>query len=97
MSSGRTAGTIWKFPIEWGDTVVKMPKGAAIIHAAMQGTEPCIWAVVAPDAEPEDRVIVLYETGHDMLPQGQHVHIGSFLVDEDKLVFHVFEIVSAWP
>lgn len=49
--------TIWKFELETtGNQTLKMPIGAEILSVQTQFDKPCLWALVEPNAEKEDRV-----------------------------------------
>lgn len=84
--------TIWKFPLPVGDTVtVKMPRGARVLHVAVQGRaeQPTIWAVVDPGEPMFERAFAVRGTGHDLGVVGDYV--GTFMLLGGTLVFHVFE------
>jgi hypothetical protein len=83
--------TIWKFTLP-ADlySVVKMPKGAAILSVQEQFDDFMAWAVVDPDAEWEERTILLLGTGHPM-PDGRWDHISTFQMSGGNYVFHAFE------
>jgi hypothetical protein len=85
--------TIWKFPLEVGLTHLAMPLRSEIIHLAVQDGQPCLWAVVEPDAPRVTRSFVTAGTGH---PVGQEIglgnHVGTYLLLDGRFVGHVFEI-----
>jgi len=85
------ARTIWKFPLLVTDShIVKMPSGARILRAAMQGATLCVWALVDPDMPEEPRRVQIYGTGYRM-PDDPGRYIDTFMVDDGRLVFHAFE------
>ena len=61
---------VWKFPLQPGSpSVVRMPRGATVIHVGHDGdTAPVLWAI-ASNAPIVDREFWVYGTGHD-LPSG---------------------------
>lgn len=82
--------TIWKFPVK-PDATIAMPVGAKILSVAMQGDQPCIWAMVDPDAPKEHRRFKTIPTGSDFDPEGL-TYLGSFHGVEGWMVFHLFEV-----
>ncbi len=80
--------TIWKFTLHPG-FAVSMPVGAEVLHAAGQGDEVCIWALVDPTAPKERRRFDVYGTGHPM-PADPGRYVGTAHLS-GPLVFHVFE------
>jgi hypothetical protein len=93
--------TIYKYPFKIDDhVVVKMPKGASILLTGIQKIEnPCFWAIVDSEAEQEDRHFRIFGTGHPfdlekVIPYENVVYqyLGSLLMYNDSLVFHVFEV-----
>jgi len=84
--------TIWKFPFEVTDTLrLSMPDGASIIHVGVQKGQPCIWAIVDPEAYVVPFTFYLRGTGHSLTGE-EGVHIGSFQMYQGDLVFHLFEV-----
>lgn len=83
--------TIWKFPLQINDNVaVTMPKGAKVLCVQMQGSKPCLWAVVDSEAETETRRFFIRGTGHPM-PESFERYIGTVQMADGALIFHVFE------
>ena len=84
--------TIWKFPVTVEDEFsVPMPPGAKVLSVHMQHGEPCMWAIVNSDSEVrETRHFCVRGTGHRLTGvEGRFV--GTFLMREGALVFHLFE------
>lgn len=85
--------TIYKYELRMDDTAsIKMPEGAKILCVKTQNGNPCIWALVDTEVQGEYRSFVIFGTGHDVENEGEY--IGTFLIDSDSLVFHVFEVQS---
>lgn len=86
--------SVWKFPlgVRLDDKAaeVTMPAGAAIVHFALQGGEPTVWAQVDSDEAPEVRRFRIFGTGHP-LPRGSR-HVGTY--GDGPFVWHVFEMVG---
>ncbi len=91
--------TIWKFdvPIE-GIFEIEMPINAKILHVGVQSGKPEIWAQVDTAEKRDKRHFVMFGTGHEMDKVVENLdlqYLGSFLIAEDTLVFHLFEAVDA--
>lgn len=85
-------GTIWKFPVPVADEFsIKMPHGAELLMVAPQDDQVCLWARVRPANMIQKRHFILRGTGHPI--DFDSKHIGSFLLRNGTLVFHLFEIV----
>ncbi len=80
---------IYKYEISPLHSVIEMPVGAEILTVKTQNGNPFLWALVDPDNPPEDRYLVIFGTGHEVVTQGKY--LGTFLIQNDSLVFHVFE------
>lgn len=88
--------TIWKFEIKTDKGNIEMPKDAEILSIQEQNNKPCIWALVNPDNETEERYFELFGTGHDV-PCGMGIErnfIGTFQLSGGVFVFHVFERIN---
>lgn len=84
--------TIYKYPLKVTDwQFVTMPENAKILCVQMQYGEPCLWAMVDPDAVPKMRKIHIFGTGHPISSDLNLTHIDTFQMHEGALVFHVFE------
>jgi hypothetical protein len=62
----------------------------------MQAGQPCLWAVVNPDAQLHDTTIQIVGTGHQVPDDVPLIgYIGTFQMAAGALVWHVFEIPGA--
>lgn len=85
--------TIWKFPIPVTDDIeIEMPAGAEVLHVAEQAGQVCLWALVRPDAPVERRRFRLAGTGHAVTTDVRRRHVGTVLLHDGALVFHLFEL-----
>jgi len=86
--------TIWKYPIPITDYFeIEMPKGAKILSFQIQRDKPQIWALVDSFVEKEKRHFRLAGTGHNLeLSILNTQYIGTALMLEDNLVWHLFEM-----
>lgn len=83
--------TVYKYPLPLGDVVeVEMPAGAQILTVQTQHGQPCIWAMVTPDAPPVVRRFRVAGTGHDLGEVG--AYLGTFQLLEGAFIGHVFEM-----
>lgn len=85
--------TIWKFPLPLMDfPAVTMPANAEILAAQMQGSAPCLWALVDPDAPMETRLFAIVGTGH---PATDRVLFENYIatVQDGPFVWHIFEVL----
>lgn len=89
------AETVWKFPLVMSDSIsVDLPEGAVILYLAVQfGRDLCLWARVNPKAPKERRWFKMRGTGH-VVGADCGKHVGSFMLRDGELVFHVFEAAS---
>lgn len=80
---------IHKYPITEGFMRRVSIKGVVkVLHVAAQNGTPCIWV----EFEENDNVVRSYQ----VLPTGGYPeagarHVGSFLMDDGDLVWHVYE------
>jgi hypothetical protein len=65
-----------------------MPKGSEILDAQIQGDTLCLWAIVNPIEEEEDRKIHIVGTGN-LFPEIECCYLGT--VQDGNFVWHVFE------
>jgi hypothetical protein len=99
--------TVWKFRLQGTNAGrIMMPKGARALHVAMQNGEPFLWALVdTSQTSQEERRFEVYGTGQPMAdlddtdspyPFAREVrHIGTFMMHDGRLVFHVFERINS--
>ncbi len=88
--------TVYKYevPLE-DDFVLWLPTGAQLLSFQAQYDNPCLWALVDPDARTEKRGFRLAGTGHkiDLDPAALRF-VGSAQFQGGALVFHLFEVLS---
>ena len=80
--------TIWKYTLNPA-TSIEMPIGSQLLSVHEQKSEICLWALVDPERDMEVRHFRVFGTGHK-IPDKQ-AFIGSGLLNNGSLVFHVFE------
>lgn len=86
------ARTIYKFGLDLTDTqIIQMPKGAKALSVQMQFGNPALWVELDPEADIEDRVVIIHGTGHDLWTAANASNfVGTIQTDGGRLVFHVF-------
>jgi hypothetical protein len=86
------SATVWKFPLQVTDhQKVEMPRGASILYIAAQFEQPCIWALCNTTAPKVWRTFATVGTGHPAPELNEGRHVGSYMLRNGNLVFHVFE------
>lgn len=92
--------TIWKYKLKVTDEqIIKMPLLAEILTVQGQGDDICLWALVNPEAEKEDRTILVFGTGNP-IPKTFEYHINAFYIGTAQmyngaLVWHIFEKIKS--
>ena len=83
---------VWKHVIPDAGFVFKvsLPEGAEIIHVGYLHPNAFFWAWVDPNAPLWDREFIVMATGI-ALPEGKFKHQGSFIIDRDATIWHLFE------
>lgn len=86
--------TIHKFPLEITDVqTINIEPNASLLSVAFQRDTLCVWAEVADDrAYAHPRNIWIVGTGNPM-PDADLHFIGTVLMEEVGLVWHVYEEV----
>ena len=83
-----TMKTIWKVAITpFGS--VQLPAGAHLLSVAVQADRPYAWALVDPKRPLHSYRLHVFGTGHQVTDNPGRF-LGTFLLPEDGLVFHVF-------
>jgi hypothetical protein len=84
---------IFKYPLVIHRLVeVPIPKDARILKIDAQYDQPCLWALVDTDNEPETRSFIIQGTGWAFdKPLDDLTYIDSFQMSGGQFVWHVFE------
>jgi hypothetical protein len=85
---------IWKYRLEvTGWQSITMPKGSEILTVQVQDGEPCLWALVDPDAGTEERFIEMVGTGRQIPTDSGSIgrYVSTFQMHGGSLVLHAFE------
>ena len=83
--------TIWKYELIITDIQeIEIPKNSHILTVQTQRGMPCIWAIIDSEAEKSKLKIYTFGTGNPIPRNFNGEYIGTYLVKNDELVFHVF-------
>ena len=82
---------IYKYELQLGTQVVRMPAGAQVLSAHNQHGSLCIWALVDPKAPMVDRAFLVTGTGHT-IEEGIRLDLFIGTVIISPFVWHVFEV-----
>ena len=85
--------TIWKFELTPNRIQsVSLPFGAQILTVQTKSDNaPLLWALVDPDMPNQERYLGVYTT-NTAVPDDPGRYIGTFLIYEGSLEFHLFEM-----
>lgn len=81
--------TIYKTMLTETTHTLLLPRGAKLLSVHVQLGTPCIWALVDSSNEVVPLPIYVVGTGH-VMPDDIGEFIGTFMIDNDTLVWHVF-------
>lgn len=82
---------IWKFVLTPKMVqMVRMPRGAKIVHVGEQFNAPVIWVLCDPHAPTEDRKIGTLTTGQ-YFDAAEMQYCGTFMLNGGQFVGHIME------
>ena len=85
--------TIYKFTFNsLGVADADIPADAVPLHVGVQRAGPCIWVRLNAEARCERRRFRMIGTGWPDAVQPDWPYVGTFMMHEGALVFHVFEV-----
>lgn len=96
VDNRRDMKTIYKYDLIADDYVeLAMPRNAWILSVKLQKGIPRIWALVDTEQPLETRTFRIAGTGHPIEePTNKLQFVGTFLMVEENLVFHLFEVIK---
>jgi hypothetical protein len=88
-----TMKTIWKFELTPNRIQsIPLPFGAQILTVQTKDENaPLLWVLVDPDMPNQERYLGIYTT-NTAVPDDPGRYIGTFLIYEGSLEFHLFEM-----
>jgi hypothetical protein len=88
--------TVYKYELPTEDiAALQMPAGAELLHVGVQGSDVMLWARVDPDAPCVTRRVRFAGTGHPLGEGADAPYVGTALLYNGRLVFHVFDLGEA--
>jgi len=92
MRAGQTyMKSIWKYPLRLTEhQYFEIPVRAIPLCIELQNGTPTIWFEVETTNPKKDRSIRIIGTGEELDFSELYHYLGSFLIAEDSLVFHVY-------
>lgn len=86
---------IYKYRLNCYPTQQYLPVGAKFLCIQNQNETPQMWFIVDPkEQETEQRNFVTRPTGAMFYTNQSTDYLGTFQLDNGRLVFHVFELLS---
>ena len=83
---------VYKYELEITDEqTIRLPFNAELLTVQMQGDKCCLWALVDPRNELNERTICIYGTGQPIPNEIRLKYISTFQIPHLGLVFHAFE------
>lgn len=70
----------------------QMPVGAKVLFVHEQNGNPCMWALVDPEAPTEIRAFRMVGTGHLVDDITDESYCGTALLLQGSFVIHIFEV-----
>jgi len=87
--------TVWKYLIYPETFTISVPDSAILRHVEAKGNEPFMWLEVDTDKAHKTRTFRAFATGESLDKYPAHLeYCGSFLLEKDTLVFHLYEIIE---
>lgn len=73
---------IWRFPLQIEQRqLVHVPAGAVFLDVSVgEDSQPCVYALIDPDAQAEPSVVTVVTTGEEFDPDGM-TYLGTFKID----------------
>lgn len=83
---------LWKFPFSTiNEQTIRMPKGAIVLAVQTEQGVPCMWALVNPAAEKENRRFSIRETENNADNLGKY--LGTYQLHNNTRTFHLFDSI----
>jgi len=93
MKEPKTSREIWRYQLGPDENVLTMPVGARVLSVATKRGHPHLWVWVDPhEQQTENRVFRIFGTGEPICEAHELLFIGTFLIEDETLVFHCFEV-----
>lgn len=86
--------TVHKFEINPGINYLFIPFQSEFLSVKVQKGNPVIYVLLDTEKAKFERIIEVYGTGHEMKKNINRRFIDTFMLENDSLVFHVFEVIE---
>lgn len=87
--------SVWKYTVPVTDVfTLNIPVGSTVLSVAVQGRDVNLWAEVDTSKPTVARRFRVAGTGHAIPADESRRFIGTFLLQDGLLVFHLFEILE---
>lgn len=82
---------VYKYPIPVQDECrLMLPASHQFLSVQVINGTPCLYALVDDSGEKVEVVIRTYGTGHEIDPEPGLEYVGTYVLYEGRLVYHVF-------
>jgi hypothetical protein len=82
---------VYKVRLEPRVSVVRIERGARLLHVHEQDGSPCVWYECDPKAPLVNRVLRAVPTGDPVFPPEVYVGTAHLVEDRMRLTFHVYD------
>lgn len=83
---------IWKYEVT-PNMMLNLPYDAQVLSVQVQYGKPQMWILLDPDTSKVARRFMSVPTGLEFEVNTNFKYIGTFLINNDSLVFHLFEVL----
>ncbi len=82
--------TIWKQTLELKkEQIIEIPFDSKFLVAKLQNNQITIWFHCYSENKLEERTILIYGTGHEVLKESEMDYLGTII--QDSFIWHIFE------
>lgn len=80
---------IYKYPLNFPNTTLEVPRGSRVLTVQVQRGVPCVWIECDPDAELTRLSLQVFGTGH-AVPDGLR-YVSTIQEADGALVWHFYQ------
>lgn len=86
---------IHKFTLTVNETEILIAPHSSLLSVQVQDNRICLWFLTEPAvAKTDQRLFVAVQTGEDFKMTNNHKYIGTVLLNHERYVLHIFEIIK---
>lgn len=83
--------TIYKYPLQvTSEQTIDLPIGAKLLTVQTQNSTPCLWAMIRTSDYTKKIKVFTFGAGHPIPFEFQGDYLGTYQLEDGRLVFHVF-------